>query len=747
MGETVKPWDRTKPFKRINNEDVLAKQSPATPDGDGVVCGCQLPSDYPDLKQAFDDAFKDFKPGKLQRIIQELQKRAHQIGTGLNILALLVNPASVVAAQKVTDLIEAVLKKTDDEIKTLLSQIGLKLAERALRVMPQWVPVLKGASNEVVTPDQVIEVEGLASRSFMNPVEVPFRQWHMWFNWNVHIIPEPGYNVIAAEDPPNTDGAELAEVPVVHNTRTISVQWDTGGLWRADIRAEMAAGFIPQAMVGYDGPMVLSDWAWPMTNSYVWATGRWVYDCSRTTNDTPPKMCTMINPCKAIASARWQAFEFPENELETSVPAIQFMFFACKRGGYIDFPSITDTDYEFIVDLPQNDLKPLVPFPIGHTPEFPHNTIVMRPRLLLNLDQAPFDIADSKPIEPIVEIIHPDDPQKLPEQVKVRVPLTTLPADAEACGFILTMGWYDPTLKQAEKVKRCEVAFTHFSGIQKVRNSLVTVIRNELNQDEQRVLNRIQQEIGDIDVINILGRTIDVKDIPILGRKLQQLGARIVTELLELFGEVVEEDWLLRIGVNGKWQVRYIDRLKQSNIKKLRLDPVQARVLLSNDDLLALAANGAEFAPIGEIMLKEAGARTFQFDGTRPKWAEIVTPDADPARAREIRQKMAIAYALDLLGRGVAGFGLGRDNQPLGFMDPLHSVPLPVGQDAAIQNLARGQNPIQVGAAGTGFKDEEHEKTMLFARALPDQKILVESDSTDDYTMFYKVSIAKQDDV
>jgi hypothetical protein len=154
----------------------------------------------------------------------------------------------------------------------------------------------------------------------MNPVEVPFRQWHAWFNWNVHVIPEPGYNVTAAVDPPNTDGADLAEVPVVHNSRTISVQWDTGGLWRADFRAQMAAGFIPQAMVAYDGPMLLNDWAWPMANSYVWATGRLVYDCSRTTNDTPPKMCTMINPCKAIASARWQAFEFPENEFETSVP-------------------------------------------------------------------------------------------------------------------------------------------------------------------------------------------------------------------------------------------------------------------------------------------------------------------------------------------------------------------------------------------------------------------------------------------
>jgi hypothetical protein len=750
MSDAVKSWDRTKPFKRINNEDVRTKQSPAQADGDGAACGCQLLTDYPDLEKEFNDAFKSFKPGKLQSAIESIQDKTQKISTGLKLVSFLINPTAAAAIQKITDLVNEVLKTTDEEIKKLLSRIGLKLAQRALQIMPQWVPVLRGASNDSVTADQVIEVEGLAARSFMNPLDVPFHQWHAWFNWNINIIPEAGYDVRSpAPDPPNTDGVSGPEEgPVVSNPSTIAVQWDSGALWGAATRAEMQKGFQARPMEAYDGPMMRDDWAWPMMNNYVWATGRWVYDCSRTTDDNPPRMCTMINPCKAIATARWQGFEFPENEPETAVPAIQFMFFTCKRGGYIDYPTITDQDYEFIVDLPRNDLKPTVPFPIGHTPDFPHNTIVMRPRLLLNLNQEPFKLADTATIEPVVEILYPDDPQKLPEQVKVKVPMTSLPADTEACGFILTMGWYDPFVEQAKKMRKCTLSFTDFSGIKNVRNSLVNTIRNELNDDEKKVLQDIAHKIGDINVVNILGGAILVKDIPLLGKKLEDLGARVVEEILKLFGEVVEEDWLLRIGVNGRWAARYQDRLRQSDIKKLKLsEPFNVDLLLSTDDLWGFAANGAEFGPVGEIMREEAVARTFKFDGKSPKWSEIVTPDADPDKARETRQKMAIAYALDLLGRGTAGFGLGRDNQPLSFLDPIQDTAnFPAGDDDA-QKRARDLDPIPVGVAGDRVGNESHEKQMHFARALPAQKILVENVHVDDYSIFYSVNIAHMDDV
>jgi hypothetical protein len=200
------------------------------------------------------------------------------------------------------------------------------------------------------------------------------------------------------------------------------------------------------------------------------------------------------------------------------------------------------------------------------------------------------------------------------------------------------------------------------------------------------------------------------------------------------------------MGVNGQWNARYFDSLKQSDIQKLAIDPpVHFSLLLSDDDLLSYATNGADFGPIGAMMRNEAGARTFKYDGKSPTWSEIVAPDPDPGKARDIRQKMAIAYSLYLLGLGTAGFGLARDNQPLGFLDPKDLIAL--GDDPGSQKNARGFNPIQVGKTGAPFNDEPESAAPHFARSLPDQKIIVESDHDGDFTIYYSVSITSQFDV
>jgi len=42
----------------------------------------------------------------------------------------------------------------------------------------------------------------------------------------------------------------------------------------------------------------------------------------------------------------------------------------------VSFPTISDTDYEFIVDLPESPSGGPAEYSIGHTPEFPLNTLV-----------------------------------------------------------------------------------------------------------------------------------------------------------------------------------------------------------------------------------------------------------------------------------------------------------------------------------------------------------------------------------
>src|SRR5436853_4977587 len=127
------------------------------------------------------------------------------------------------------------------------------------------------------------------------------------------------------------------------------------------------------------GSMFETDWAWPMTGQYIWLAGRWIYDCGHP--QPVEKMHTELHPCKAVATARWEAVQFPENG-ELFVPAIQFMFFASRWGGYHDFPTIHDQDYEFIVDLPIPAVPAPVEYTIGHTPDFPLNTGVLRWDLL-----------------------------------------------------------------------------------------------------------------------------------------------------------------------------------------------------------------------------------------------------------------------------------------------------------------------------------------------------------------------------
>ena len=144
-------------------------------------------------------------------------------------------------------------------------------------------------------------------------------------------------------------------------------EWDCGAF--GDYDYSSAHG--KQASPGQPGPMFEKDWAWPMAGQNVWIAGRWIYDCGHASSDektgsNPGLMRSELHPCKAVATARWEAVKFDQNDYHA--PAIQFMFFACTQGGYKDFPTIADHDYEFIVDLPEAPHE-APQHPVGHTPD------------------------------------------------------------------------------------------------------------------------------------------------------------------------------------------------------------------------------------------------------------------------------------------------------------------------------------------------------------------------------------------
>jgi hypothetical protein len=234
-----------------------------------------------------------------------------------------------------------------------------------------------------------------------------------------------------------------------------SVEWDLGAIGDYDFTS--AGGQTPT--LGVPGPMFGRDWAWPVGSEYIWLAGRWIYDCGHPEDGFTR---SELHPCKAVATARWEAVKFDENERH--VPAIQFMFFACRFGGYWDFPSISGSDYEFIVDLPEAPAPPPA-YPIGHTPEFPMNTIVVRPRLLVKLDYAPFGNArgpraSAGEADPEIAMASRESGRDA-KQV-VRIPLTK-PGRPQLVRRHRVLGWHDPAREQAQKVKEVRVWLTRSS--------------------------------------------------------------------------------------------------------------------------------------------------------------------------------------------------------------------------------------------------------------------------------------------
>ena len=317
------------------------------------------------------------------------------------------------------------------------SVFGL-IIQAVARAIPGWVPVKDETEQEV---------EGHLDRCFQTWTDVPLLQWHWYYDWNFHIAPEPAFDYLRGLGNIATTGREFNPVGKrsVTASNTMECEWDCG-----------AFGTRPGSM--FDN----SQWLWPLTGQYCWIAGRWIYDCGHATSFDKSKglMRTELHPCKALAFAQWEALSFPENG-NLYVPGIRFQFFASRQGGYKPLPALNTVDYSFIVDLPLNQ-GVTSDWKIGHTPDFPLNTAVLRASHLLHR----FDFITSAAgshgvIDPVIEPIPAEKAGDLPKQVKVTIPLTKLGSNIDYYGVIVNLGWYDPDQVQARKVKRCKVHFTH----------------------------------------------------------------------------------------------------------------------------------------------------------------------------------------------------------------------------------------------------------------------------------------------
>jgi hypothetical protein len=323
-----------------------------------------------------------------------------------------------------------------------------------------------------------------------------------------------------------------------------------------------------------------------MAGMFFWAIGRSVYDCTHATKDVGHRMnrgdrmpdprlseeerlergvhVNQLNPLRAIATARWEAFKFKENP--KPVPAIQFMFYAnthLSSAGFFEskenaqrsgFQPLNQQNYEFIVDLPEPVLTRKSEYPIGHTPDFALNTLVLQPRLVVDAQFEPFTKTDNgadgifedsadrarhprKPARgptPIVELFgaRPNQPAR---QALVRIPLKDASADDNSYGVLLSIGWLDTEAVSAKKVKKVTV-------------TLVAIEPEDPDSDN---------------------------------------------------------DWNVNIGVNGRWfMFRFQARARvRTDLASISGGvPVKVEMLLAEEDMILVSAHGFEEDPLDDTM-------------------------------------------------------------------------------------------------------------------------------------------------
>lgn len=523
--------------------------------------------------------------------------------------------------------------------------------DRLMRVTPSWVSTLGTTEQQAEH-----EIQGKLARSFQTWTDVPPFQWHRWYDWNFHIQPDRGFDWLRGLANDEKASGELRPLgfDLFRNGPTLGgrnqhvvvgtvmeCEWDTGSF----------------ASPGHTrpGPMFDADWAWPMANQRVWLVGRSIYDGGHEARG----LCrSELHPCKAVATARWEAFNFRENnggEATRTVftPAIQFLFFSSRFGGYLDYPDLRPKDgnpYQFIVDLPEAPAVSTARMAIGGTPDTPMNTVVLRSNdLLKDFDRTRFgnarNASSAANVDPIVDLLPEDPAHPGQRQAKVTIPLAALSGDTY--GVLISMGWRDASGEQAARVKKCTVRMRR-------------LFKAGINHDNS------------------------------------------------------PEEWRLKAGVNGRWFQWEFTGVSNNTTRPLENDhqnqPTERVIHLHEDDVLQFAAHGAELDLVDEAYGATAtaasdSARTVSLsnddinddngpndpllplDGTpHPVDWNTQVDVRPPATISPASYPVQRAIARRIWGMMAGSFG--DENDPLGLIDAVRTAPL----------REQAHNPLRVGS-------------------------------------------------
>ena len=496
------------------------------------------------------------------------------------------------------------------------------VTSQLIRLTPSWTATLD-------QPEQ--ELQGKLVRSFQTWTDAPPLPWHSYYDWNFHVEPEAPFTWLrGAANTASRTGIFEYDPGFFHRNKT-----SQAGVPGHCMECEWDAGTFGLPGDARPGPMFDKDWAWPMANQRVWLVGRSIYDGGHETHGNPQLCRSELHPVKAVATARWEAFAFKENNKgkekgDVHTPAIQFMFFSSKFGGYNDFDTLKPKDgkpYEFIVDLPEAPVA-TAPHAIGHTPDFPVNTVMVRKlELLKHFERDRFKNARSGAavVDPTVDLLplaDGGDPKR--RQAKVTIPLAALERDYY--GVIISLGWRDPTGELAAKVKKVTVRFDN-------------LFKASINHD------------------------------------------------------VFKEEWRFKAGVNGRWfQWEFMGVSNNSN-HSLASDqkgrPARIELFLHEDEFVQISAHGAELNLVDDVYQRPDPGRTVtitpadvQFEaleGTTILQPELASVGATPGPLRWFSQvevkplrngetypvQRAIARAI----RDLMWTTFNDQNSPLGLID------------------------------------------------------------------------------